>query len=405
MRVLMFSPGFPVEMPFFTRGLATVGAEVIGLGDSPEGALPKMARDSLSAYVQVGSWLDEDAVLAQVRDLASKVRIDRIECLWEPYMVLAARMREMLGIPGLTVAQTIPFRDKEIMKRVLEDAGIRMPRHGAATTIDGVLQAVEHVGYPLIIKPIDGAGSADTYRIDNETELENVLPALRGLPEVSVEEFIEGIDCTFDALCSGGEIHHYNVAFYRPRALLAKENEWVSPQTVVVRDMDLAELQPGKEMGFAVLEALEFDTGFTHMEWYRTPSGEAVFGEIAARPPGAQLTDLMNYACDVDFFTGWAEAVCFGRFSQTIERKYNAAWIFKRAQGQGRIQRIEGLESILADMGQWICALELNSVGNPRRNWKQVLKGDGMVIVRHPDLQTLMDMADRVGTQLQMYAG
>ena len=60
-----------------------------------------------------------------------------------------------------------------------------------------------------------------------------------------------------------------------------------------------------------------------------------MFGEIAARPPGARTVDLMNYACDIDLFPGWAEAVLHGRFSQPIERKYNAAIIFKRAQGRG----------------------------------------------------------------------
>ena len=33
MNVLMLSPGFPAEMPHFTRGLSEVGAKVIGLGE------------------------------------------------------------------------------------------------------------------------------------------------------------------------------------------------------------------------------------------------------------------------------------------------------------------------------------------------------------------------------------
>src|SRR3712207_7260919 len=40
----------------------------------------------------------------------------QVECLWEPYMVLAARIRETLGVPGMTVEETLPFRDKELMK-------------------------------------------------------------------------------------------------------------------------------------------------------------------------------------------------------------------------------------------------------------------------------------------------
>ena len=158
-------------------------------------------------------------------------------------------------------------------------------------------------------------------------------------------------------------------------------------------------------MGVRVLQALGFSTGFTHMEWYRTADGEAVFGEIGARPPGARSVELMNYGCDFDSFTGWAEAVCTGRLTQPWERRYNAAIIFKRAQGNGHIQRIEGLERLLARFGEHITSVELLPIGAHRRNWLQTLISDGYVILRHPHLATTMEMVDRVGVELQLYAG
>src|SRR5438093_11260106 len=94
MNVLMISPGYPAEMPFFTRGLANAGARVIGIGDQPEGALDPMARRHIASYVQVASLWDESAMVAEVRRRLGGVHIDRIECLWEPGMILAARLRE-----------------------------------------------------------------------------------------------------------------------------------------------------------------------------------------------------------------------------------------------------------------------------------------------------------------------
>jgi hypothetical protein len=405
MNVLMISPGFPAEMPLFTRGLAAVGANVIGLGDQPEAGLPPEARESISAYLQVRSFMDEDAIVQQVIEAARKVEIHRVECLWEPFMVLAARIREALSIPGLTVAQTIPFRDKEVMKQVLDKAGIRTPRHGSAATEAAVREHAERIGFPLIVKPVDGAGSADTYRVESGDDLDRVLKAVRGVPEVSVEEFVEGEDYTFETLTVDGTIQFYSIGFYRPRALIQKNNLWISPQTVVVRDVDAAEYDVGRKMGFDVIEALGFDTGYTHMEWYRTDSGEAVFGEIGARPPGARLVDLINFASDIDTYTGWAETVVHGRFSQPVERRYNSVWVFKRAQGDGRIQRIEGLGPLMHEFGQHIVNLDILPIGAPKRNAEQTLVGDGIIMLRHPDLQTLLDMADRFGTDLQMYAG
>jgi biotin carboxylase len=408
MNVLMLSPGFPGEMPHFTRGLAEVGANVVGLGDQPQSALPATARQSLAAYVQVPSFIDEAAVFHEVEAVHRRAPLDRIECLWEPFMILAAKLREHFGLPGLTAAETIPFRDKEIMKQKLDAAGIRTPRHASVTSVLACREAAASIGFPatpIVLKPIAGAGSADTYRVDTEEDLEAVLPKLRHVPEVSVEEFIEGTDYTYDTICVDGKIEHFNVSFYRPRALQARSLEWVSPQTVVLRDVEDKKLRGGIEMGEAVLKALDFRTGFTHMEWFLTPQGEVVFGEIGARPPGARLVDLINFACDIDVFTGWAEAVCHGRFTQQVERKYNAAWIVKRAEGQGHIQRIEGLAPLMAELREHVVLVDLLPIGAPRRNWKQTLVSDGMIIVRHPDLQKTLEIADRFGTELRMYAG
>ena len=114
--------------------------------------------------------------------------------------------------------------------------------------------------------------------------------------------------------------------------------------------------------------------------------------------------DVMNYAGDTDLFAGWAEAVVRGRFTQKVERRYNAAIIYKRAQGQGRIYRIEGLEHLLSNYGEHVVLIDLLPPGSERRNWRQTLLSDGYLVVRHPDLRRALEIADAVGTDLQLYA-
>jgi carbamoylphosphate synthase large subunit len=405
MNVLMISPGYPAEMTFFTRGLAAAGASVIGVGDQPGASVPDMARDALAHYIPVGSLAAEDAVAAIVRQLARQVRIDRVECLWEPYMILAARLREVLGLPGLTVAETAPFRDKERMKQLLDAAGLRTPRHESTETVAGVWAAAERLGFPLIVKPIAGAGSADTYRADSAAELDAILPALRHVPRVSVEEFVDAEEFTYDTICADGRVLFENICWYLPRPLLTKLHEWVSPVTIALRELDRPNLQSGRVLGAAVLNVLGFRDGFTHMEWYRKADGEVVFGEIAARPPGARMVDVMNYATDADLFSAWAEAVTHGRISQPIERRYNAASIFKRAKGAGRITGYEGLGDLLAEYGEHVVAVDLLPVGAPRRDWRAVSISDGMVIVRHRELQKTIEMTERFAAELRLYAG
>jgi biotin carboxylase len=405
MNVLMISPGYPTEINYFTRGLAVQGARVFGIGDQPERDLPELVRQHLAGYLQVSSLLDEAAVVKQVKEWKAAQPLKQVECLWEPGVILAARLREALRLPGQDVAQATLFRDKDAMKQAVVAAGIRTPKHQRATNAAECQRAAEQIGFPVIVKPIAGAGSADTFRVNSRLELDAVLARSGHIREVNVEEFIDAEEYTFDTVCIDGKIAFWNICSYRPRPLTARQEEWISPQTVVLRDVDAGHLAGGRKMGLAVLKALGFQTGFTHMEWYRTAKGETIFGEIAARPPGARTVDAMNYASDIDLFTGWAEAVLHGRFSPKLNRKYNSAIIFKRAQGTGHIRHIEGLERLQARFGSHIAAVELLPIGAPRRNWILTLVSDGFLVVRHPDLQTTLDMADAVGTDLHLYAG
>ena len=405
MKVLMISPGFPAEMPLFTRGLAEVGATVYGIGDTPKGALADDVKPYLSAYKQVRDLWEEEAVVAEVQQWLASENIDRVECLWEPGMILAAKLREALGAPGLSVEDSIPFRDKESMKQVLDKFGLRTPRHGRASTEHEVRESAERIGYPLIIKPIAGAGSADTYPVHDDEDLEQALQLVRHVSEVSVEEFIEGEEYTYDTVCGGGERLFENVAWYRPKPLVSRLNAWVNPQAICLKDLDAPDIAVGVDLGRDVLKALNFNSGFSHMEWFRTPSGEAVFGEIGARAPGGRLVHTMNYTCDIDLFTGWAEAVCYERLSQDTSRKFNAAVIFKRARGQGTVQRIDGLETLMAKYGEHVANIDLVRVGEPARDWRKVIVGDGWIVCRHPNLDLTVEMANHFSADLAIVAG
>jgi hypothetical protein len=405
LNVLLLSPGYPADMPEFTRGLAEAGARVFGVGDTPLDGLPPLVRRCLSDYIPVRSLWDEEAVIEALRQRLRGDRLERVECLWEPGILLAARLREAFGIPGLDVAQARRFRDKELMKQALDAAGIRTPRHVAASSVAAVWEAAEAIGFPLILKPIDGAGSADTYRVLDAEELRAVLPRLRHVPLVSVEEFVDGEEYTFDTITVGGQVAYYNIAWYRPRPLVARSNEWISPQVVALRDLAHPDLQGGVKMGLEVIEALGFDTGFTHMEWYRKADGEVVFGEIGARPPGAHQVDQMKYVCDFDVFREWANAVTRGQISEGITPRYNVANIYKRARGVGRITAIEGADTLQREFGQHVVWNTLLPVGAPRRDWRKTLVSDGFIMLRHPDLAATLEMADRVGSELHLYAG
>jgi biotin carboxylase len=404
MKVVFLAPNYPPEMQQYTRGLAEVGATVYGVGDTPVQQLHPSVRQYLSDYLQVPRILDEDDVVARVHAWLRGREVDRVLANWEVLVLTAARLRERFGLPGMSLDTVRGFRDKQLMKDRVAAAGLRVPRAIPIRTVAEATAATAAIGYPLILKPIDGAGSADTYRLDSADQLPGVLSAMRHVGEASCEEFIEGEEFTFDTVCIAGKPAITNVCQYLPPPLIARTQEWISPVIITVRDLTEPRLADGIKLGHGVLDALGMGDGFTHMEWFRKADGEAVFGEIGCRPGGAHLVDQINYTCDIDLFREWARVSCWGTFTAPIERKYNVAIVFKRARGQGRISRIDGLQDFMRRYGDYVVEQQLLPVGSRRRNWKQTLTSDGHIMLRHPDWRRTRELADIVANDITMHA-
>ncbi|MFT3712081.1 MAG: ATP-grasp domain-containing protein [Archangium sp.] len=405
MNVVFLAPSYPPEMQQYTRGLAEVGANVFGVGDTPRRGLPQSLKPHLADYLQVPRIMDENDVIKRVSAWLRGRQIDRVLSNWEPLVILAARLRERFGLPGMTVDQVTGFRDKQLMKDRVKAAGLRVPYAFKVKTEREIREAAERIGYPLILKPIAGAGSADTYKVSSKPELESAIAAMRHVEVASCEEYIDGEEFTYDTVSIGGKPAYENVAAYLPKPLIARSEEWISPVIITVRDIEQPKLRAGITLGRKVLKALEMGDGFTHMEWYLTNKGEAVFGEIGCRPGGAHLVDQMNYTGDIDLFREWARVACWRSFEASTRRKYNAGIIFKRALGQGRITRITGLREYLRRFGDWVVEEQLLRPGTQRRNWKQTLLSDGHLMVRHPNWDEAYKMSFAAATDVTLYAG
>src|SRR3954469_5080964 len=147
MRGVVLSPRYPPEMRQFTRGLAEVGAEVLGVGDgSPDPELERYLTD----YLEVPSIMNEDDVIARVHAWLRGGSVHRVLANWEPLVSRAARLRERFGLPGMSVDTVRGFRDKQLMKERVAAAGLRVPHAHRARSIKEVWAAVEQIGFPAI---------------------------------------------------------------------------------------------------------------------------------------------------------------------------------------------------------------------------------------------------------------
>ena len=174
MNVIFVEPSFPYNQREFVRALHGVGANVFGIGERPTAYLDDDVKNWLSHYEQVQSVVHEPSLLEAVRRIQNNVWVDRLEATVEAHIMPVAKVREARGIPGTSVQTAYLCRDKPAMKQALREAGVPCAPSTRADSPDEAREFAARVGYPLIIKPIAGAGASATYKVKDARSLEQV---------------------------------------------------------------------------------------------------------------------------------------------------------------------------------------------------------------------------------------
>src|SRR4028118_1330717 len=99
-RVIFVEPSFPKNQRQFVRGLAEAGAEVVGIGESPQDFLDDELKSWMVHYSQVRSVVDVEEMTHAVRWLQDRAWVDRLEATIESHMLPGAEGRGRGRVPG-----------------------------------------------------------------------------------------------------------------------------------------------------------------------------------------------------------------------------------------------------------------------------------------------------------------
>jgi hypothetical protein len=405
--VVFIEPRFPGNQKQFIRALAEIGASVTAIGEGSKDSLDDELKRWLTHYEEVSNVTDEAQVLRAVRFIQSRAQVDRLEATIEAHIMPTAHVREAAGIPGTSTRTAYLCRDKPAMKEVLRAGGVPCAQSAGAASAAEVHAFGERVGYPIILKPRDGAGASGAARIDSGAEVDGALRRLgidRPGRTVAVEEFIEGHEGFFDTLTLGGEVVHEFACHYFPNVLEAMRTRWISPQFVSTNRIDSA---PGydevKALGRKVVKLLGIETSATHMEWFFGPKG-LKFSEIGCRPPGVRAWDLYNVGNDMDLYREWAMLVCAGRPSQRPSRRYASGIIALRPDRDGRIAGYEGVDAIGHSFGSNVIDWHLPPEGTPTQGVEAGYMANAWVRMKHESYDDLRRILDIVGQTVKVRA-
>ncbi|MFF4160752.1 acetyl-CoA carboxylase biotin carboxylase subunit family protein [Streptomyces sp. NPDC001678] len=301
-RVLMIgwcAPAF-VALNDHQARVATV-IEARHLGDA-------QAHDPDGTFVVVPDTGDAEQVLAGLA--RARIALDGFDVvctIGEFPLVAAALLAEQSKAVGMRVSTAIALRDKFVQKRLVREAGLPVAQARVAnllSDLDG-----EQLTYPIVVKPLTGAGAKDTHIVSNPLELESLAAgdqkSRRG-PWL-VEEFIEGEELHLDGVVRSGAIRALSVSRYVQNVIDIKSGGLVG-SAVIDPDQSPDLYAKAEALVSAALEAFGHGDGIFHAEAFEK-DGTLVFSECGGRLGGGMIQETVLRRFGVNLSDEWARAV------------------------------------------------------------------------------------------------
>ena len=247
------------------------------------------------------SIIDKDAVLKAARDL----KIDGIlSHAVDPGVVSAAYVAEKMGLPfQCSYEAACILQDKSKFRAFLSRNGFNCPKAKGYSDVREALKDIDYFNWPVIVKPVDSAGSKGVTKVENK---EDLGPAIEFALSEShnghfiIEDFLEkdGLSSGSESFVVEGKLLYngfYDQYFDNEAAnpFAPSAEIWPSSKDPECLDEIRSELQ-------RLFTLLGVTTGLFNVEWRVCKNGKAYLMEVSPRAGGNRLAEILNYAADVN---------------------------------------------------------------------------------------------------------
>lgn len=264
--------------------------------------------EGFAEVVTVSDYSDDDAVLDAARAAARRQRPRAILSLAEIDVERAAQLRSEFNLPGLDTISAAAYRDKILMKKYAQAAGIRVPDFAPVTSAGEIAGFMASHSGRVVVKPRGGSGSTGVYVLETPEEASH-LDGVVSTEPYQVEEFVDGVLHHVDAFrvlgapiaavashyTGQGCLEHWTDAPFGSRTL--DPNDPVS-ERLVAETWRLVDALPSPR------------TVCVHAEFFVTGSGEIVLCEVAARVGGGPIPRMLREVLGIDPRELWARLEC-----------------------------------------------------------------------------------------------
>ncbi len=327
MNFIFISPNFPVNYWQFCKELKNNGVNVLGIGDCPYDELDLNVKENLNEYYKVDSLENYDDVYRAVAFFTFKYgRIDWLDSNNEYWLEKDAMLRTDFNInTGFKTEDMGRIKYKSGMKKYYEQAGIPTARYHMVDDMESAKAFVKEVGYPVIVKPDNGVGASNTFKLHSDEDLQKFFEEL-GPVQYIMEEFVDGRICSYDAIInSKGE-----PLFESGNVTLVSIMDTVNNEADSYYYIDKKLRDDIRDAGRRCVKSFGVKSRFIHLEFFRLlkdqdglgKKGDIVALEVNMRPSGGFTTDMLNYANSVDVYKIWADMIVYDRVTENYKGEH-----------------------------------------------------------------------------------
>ena len=290
MKKLLLLGGSRYLLPVI-REAKTLGCYVITCDYLPD----NFAHRYSDRYCNV-SITEKDAILALAKELDIS-GIMSFAC--DPGVATAAYVAEQMGLPNVGPYESVAIlQDKGRFRRFLKENGFRVPDSRSFDSAAAALAAAEELRYPLMVKPVDNAGSKGVSKVDSPAELAAAVDYAMGFTRCGrliLEEYIEkqGFSSDTDCFSVDGELRFvsFNNQYFDARAnnpYAPDGYTWPSVMPAETQRELRSELQ-------RLLRLLKMGTAVYNIETRLGTDGNGYLMEVSPRGGGNRLSEMLEH--------------------------------------------------------------------------------------------------------------
>ncbi|WP_338815032.1 ATP-grasp domain-containing protein [Bernardetia sp. Wsw4-3y2] len=252
-------------------------------------------------------------------------------------------------------------------------------------------ELIEKLGLPMAFKTCTGSGSRGAFVVKTEDEVPQLLK--KGY---MAESFVEGIECSIEAVVQNGEVLFQNIT------------EYTEPKFANLVPATFSSETQKKifEFNKKIIAALGAKNGITHTEVFIQNLEQSdvekinlVFGEMAIRPPGGYIMELLKLSYQKDFWQVWLDTFLGNKIDieTTKANFYSGLRLFHPPAGT--LKSVKGKEFIksIEELQEFTLSVKKGSIINQREGTGQSI---GHIVIQGKESTKIKSLLEEVKEKL-----